>query len=783
MSTRVCVAVGFSVFSWIGMAQIGQAQSTLAIEEVVVTAERREESIQDVGVAVSALDASAIERLNARDIRDLQGVIPNLTLNEVGIGPSMSQVSIRGINSQDPEKSFDPAVGVFIDGVYLGSSAYNLLDTFDLEQMEVLRGPQGTLFGRNTTGGAINASRSRPTGELGMKASIITGSDGRRDLKGVFNTPLLENLALKVAAYDQTDDGLWDNPTSGGPTGERDRTSASAALLWEIMDDASVLLTYDYGKDDSELPPYVARGLAGPSPIPVRITQDLLPTSPASVIAAFPGDVWCGVYAAECNQPGSTSNGPHYQKSSLDALTLSSDFVVGDRYSATAILGWRDSSEEVYIDFDGTARDVFNVVRYQQYEQKSAEFRIASEYEGPFNFVAGAFWFESEYELRQAIKLDLRDTGAPVPPQLFFVKGNGDEDQHEAETYALFIQGDYDITERLTLTVGLRNSWDNRSIETQFYNSPLSPTNTAVQYEVTDGIPAGRVLTSSGGAQESWSEPTPKIALTWNVNDSVMAYGSFTRGYNAGGFSARAGTVADVTTAFDPEFVNAYEVGIKSDLLDGRLRVNVATFVNDYEDKQEEAIEPAPAPTFTSTTVRNVAGARIAGIEFEVSALLTQNFRIDANLGLMDAEYTDWDGVLSSAQYVSTPAQPRGTVLAADLSTLELRRAPEVTASLIPQFYFPIGAGEFEANVVLRYVDSHYTEIYNNARGKIPAQTLVDASISYTFGGAEGDRYVIKGFGRNLTDEQEFVSFTNSVVDFGTIQQPRQLGVELQVKL
>ncbi|MFM7119980.1 MAG: TonB-dependent receptor, partial [Gammaproteobacteria bacterium] len=326
MPLRVRRAMCICAFIWVSSVETAEASGTLAIEEVIVTAERREESVQDVGVAVSALDASSIERLNARDIRDLTGIIPNLTLNEVGIGPSMSQVSIRGINSQDPEKSFDPAVGVFIDGVYLGSSAYNLLDTFDLEQMEVLRGPQGTLFGRNTTGGAINATRSRPTGELGMKASIITGSDGRRDLKAVFNTPLLDSLALKIAAYDQTDDGLWDNSTSGGPTGQRDRTSASVALLWEPLDDASVLLTYDYGKDESELPPYVARGLAASSPIPVRITQAVPPTSPATVIAAFPADIWCGVYAAECNQSDSSSNGPHEQDSNLDALTLSGDF-------------------------------------------------------------------------------------------------------------------------------------------------------------------------------------------------------------------------------------------------------------------------------------------------------------------------------------------------------------------------------------------------------------------------------------------------------------------------
>jgi iron complex outermembrane receptor protein len=769
--------------SFIGLLALAQsvaAESSLAIEEVIVTAEKREASIQDVGLAVSALDLTAIERLNARDIRDLQGIIPNLTLNEVAIGPSMSQVSIRGVNSQDPEKSFDPAVGVFIDGVYLGSSAYNLLDTFDLERIEVLRGPQGTLFGRNTTGGAINAFRTKPTGELGMRAAAVMGNDGRRDLKAVFNTPITEELALKISGYDQTDDGWWENETAGGSEGARDRWNAALSLLWTPSDRAEVQLTYDHGQDDSDLVPYVPRGVAAVSPLPILVTDKDLPV-PADVRAGFAADRWCVVKGTTiCSRAESASNGPHFQNSEMDALTLNADIDLNETYTLATVVSWREHEEAVYIDFDGTADTVFDVVRFQDYEQTSAEIRLASNLEGPFNFIVGAFHFESEYGLKQAIKLDLANAGAPVPAGALYVNGNGDEDAHEATSQALFVQSDIDLTDTVTLTLGLRGSWDDREIATEFYGSTLAAT---AAYSVTDGIPAGRTLLSSGSNQQDWFELTPKAALNWAVSDQVMMYGSYTRGYNAGGFSARAGTVTTVTEPFDPEFINAYEIGVKSDLLDGRLRLNAAFFINDYDDKQEEAIEPAPAPTFTSTTVRNVAGARIAGVEFEVSALLTDYFRLDANLGLMDAEYTEWDGFLAPGQYVSNPAQPSNTLVEADLSTLELRRAPEVTASLIPQFFLPLGSGEIEANAIFRYVDNQFTEILNNARGEIEAQLLVDASISYTFGGDEGDRYVVKAFGRNLTDEQEFVSFTNSIVDFSTIQPPRQYGVEFQVNL
>lgn len=751
-----------------------------ALEEIVVTAERREASIQDVGIAVSALDMAAIERLNARDLRDLQGIVPNLTLNEVGIGPSMSQISIRGVNSQDPEKSFDPAVGVFVDGVYLASSAFNLLDTFDIERLEVLRGPQGTLFGRNTTGGALVAYRSRPTGELGFRGSVTAGEFGRRDLKGVFNVGLGEGLGLKIAAYDQEDNGLWDNDTPGGPEGARDRWNVSTSLLWEF-DRGELQLTYDHAEDDSELPPYVANGVAAPDLLTdVRITEPTLPV-PATVTPAFGPDIWCGIAgSAVCANRQTASNGPHFQDSELDALTLTGEFELGDQYTLKAIGGWRDHEEEVFIDFDGTAGTVFDVARLQQAESKSLEVTLASSYDGRFNFIAGAFWFEHEYDLQQAIKLDLANVGVPVPPGVLFANGNGDEDSHESRSTALFAQADIDLTETLTLTLGLRGTWDEREITTEFFDSPLPPT---ADYQVTDGIPAGRPLTDSGSNDDDWFELTPKIALNWRPSDALMVYGSYTRGYNSGGFSARAGTVATVTEAFDPEFINAFEVGFKSDLMDGRLRFNGAAFYNDYDDKQEEAIEPAPPPTFTSTTVRNVASARIMGLEFELSALFNQFFRLDANLGLMDAEYSDWDGFIGSGQFVSTPPQPGGTVLRADLSDLELRRAPDVTASLIPQLNVPVGNGEVEASAVFRYVGDQYTEIFNSDRGKIDAQLQIDASVAYRFGGPEGNRYEVRFFGRNLTDQDEFISFTNSIVDFSTLQQPRRLGVELIVTL
>jgi iron complex outermembrane receptor protein len=773
---------GVSLFAISAGGAWAQAQppgetSAIELREIVVTAQRREEQIQDVPLAVTAVDEVAIERLNARDIRDLTATVPNLVLSEVSIGPSMSQVSLRGVNSQDPEKSFDPAVGVFVDGVYLGTSAFNLLDAFDLQRIEILRGPQGTLFGRNTTGGAINAFRSQPTGEFGGKARVIVGTAERVDLQGLINFPIVKDvLAGKLSIVRQTDDGIYEN-RAGGSQGARDRWAATAAVRYTPNDRFDATLIYDHAKDDSDLTPYSPRNVAFFSPIPVQITQTTFPT-PAVVRPGFGPDLFCLTAGGRCTEIVSSITDPHFQDSSLDALTLNASYELSDAFTLDAVLGWRQSEEEVYIDFDGTDLTVFNARREQEYEQRSAELRLTSNLEGPLNFVAGIFHFESEYTLKQAIKLDLRMIGATPALGLGYLNGSGDEDAHEASTTAVFVQGDYEITPNLTLTLGGRYTWDEKSIFTSFKGPARAPT---AAYSILEGV-LPRPTTSSGGASVQFEEFTPKVALNWKPTEDLLLYASYSKGFNAGGFSARAGTVFDVTTPFQPEFINAYEAGFKSDLFDRRVRLNTAVFLNDYQDKQEEVIQPGPPPTATSTTVRNAANARIFGVEIEATALITEQFQVDAAFGYMDAQYEEFPGNISSSQFVSTPPQPANTLLAADLSNLRLRRTPEFTGSIQPTFTAPVSFGTLVLTGNVRYTDVQYSEIFNNFRGKIPSNVIFDASVSLEFGGPDQDTLRLTLFGKNLSDEQFFTSFTNSLVDFGTRSPPRTWGLELQAR-
>ncbi|MFN7174963.1 MAG: TonB-dependent receptor, partial [Thermaurantiacus tibetensis] len=559
--------------------------------------------------------------------------------------------------------------------------------------------------------------------------------------------------------------------------GAKDRWGLSGTVMLRAGP-GELRVTWDHFRDESELTPYFPRGISTIDPLPYRLTGT--PPVPATVTPAFGPDLLClrGTPALDCDNPAdrrSRVTDPHFQNSRLNALTVNADLELSDRFTLETVFGWRHSTEDVYIDFDGTQRTAFNVFRTQDFEQMSAEARIVSSLSGPVQFVAGVFWFNSQYSLRQAIKLDLALAGVPAPLGVLYANGSGDEDFHRAGTTALYAQGDWNITPTLTLTLGGRASWDRKQISTFFYGAALPPT---APYSILDGIIAGRPLTSSGSARADWFEFTPRAALNWKPADGILLYASYSRGYNAGGFSARAGTVRDVTTPFDPEFVNAYEVGAKADVLDGRLRVNGALFWNDYKDKQEEAIEPAPPPSFTSTTVRNVASARLRGFELEANALLADWFRLDGSLGYLDARYRSFPTFAGSGQWVSVPPQPAGTLIAADFSPLALRRAPKWTGSLSPTFFRSLGRADLSVNGLIRHTSAQFSEILNSQRGRIPPVWLYDAAATISFGGPDNNRYRVIAFGRNLSNARPIASFTNAPVDFSTITAGRIWGLE-----
>lgn len=781
--------------------------------DIIVTAQRRAERLGDVPLSVSVLESSAIADLNARDTRDLSGIVPNLNMSSLNLGPGLAQISIRGVSSQDPEKSFDPAVGVFLDGVYLGTSAANLLDTFDLKRIEVLRGPQGTLFGRNTTGGAIVVERTQPTLAFGAAGRAIFGSANRRDLNAVLNLPLIAGSAgLKLTGARQRDSGVYDNDVPGGPTGARSFDAVSAALRVASGAEFDLTLTYDRNRDRSELPPYLPAYAA--NPVQARILP--LPGQPDFRFEQ-PPDRLCVRFGRCFGRDfgrNARSNGPHRYRSSLDAVTLNATAAVED-LTLTLISGWRDAPEAVLVDFDALAETIFHVRRNQSYRQWSHEVRLASPADRRMSFVAGLYAFESRYTLDQfgtidaatlpAVSLPLEQGPlAPLVRELgrSFVNGSGQSTRHRSRTLAAFFQGDlrFGAGERWKLTLGARVGHDRKAITQIIYGAAPNPPGSIFATQPLDLIgsatpPDGRPVTGNLSDAAGWTRIAPRAALAWSASPTLLVYGSIARGYNAGGYSGRAGTALDATTPFAPETVDAVEAGLKASWPAARVNLYAALFLNRYRNKQEEVSEPLDVSPFTSLTVRNAADAEIYGVETELSAELSSRFRLEASAGWLHARYTRFEAGVAPANVTPLLAPgPNGrpVVARADFSGLRLRRAPSLTASLRPVASFPLGSNMLRLNGTARYIGRMEAEFTNDPRGSIPPQLLVDAAARLEVSSVAGGRLIVGAFAKNLTNRRVQVGFARagasrfgfapegqSWLAFAGVNEPRTFGVEI----
>ena len=399
--------------------------SANVLEEVVVTARKREESLQEVPQAVSVLTTRDIN-VTFTDIRDAEFAAPNLII-ESG-NANTSSMSIRGVSLSDLEKSFDPAVGVMIDDVYLGSTTAGLLSTFDLERIEILRGPQGTLQGKNTTGGVVKLVRTKPTGELGGKVSVAAGSDDLVEVKGMLNFPIVKDQrAGKVSYYSKDGGGYMKNLTLGGTDGDADFTSFTASLLWSPTDTFEAQYSYTRDDDSADAFPFV-----NSSP------------DDSSICKNFGG---CDSSVSSARAHESPEDMPASFEVDLHILRL--DWDMGN-HQLTAITGYRDLDEEIRLDYDAAVPRMFLSDRPATDETLSQEIRIASNWSEKFEYVAGVFYWDREYTLAQTthqlFQLDFYESGDTQFSRTL----------QETDSWSVFFQTDVHLTEKLTLIAGAR---------------------------------------------------------------------------------------------------------------------------------------------------------------------------------------------------------------------------------------------------------------------------------------------------------------------------------------
>jgi iron complex outermembrane receptor protein len=732
------MAIGLATAVGLVAPATAVAQGASVIEEITVTARKREENLQDVAMSVSAMGQQEIEANFATDLRDLVYISPNTLLDDTNQGPGgVAAAYIRGIGVSEVEKNFDPAVGVVVDGIFRGTMTGSITRAIDLERAEVLRGPQGTLFGRNTIGGVINLQRSKPTMNLGGKVRAGYGDYERAVLDGIVNFGNGESFGVKLSgAYHEQGEGYYTNVNTGRKDGQYEYTAGGVNLLWAPTDGLELEWTSQIERTDQDSNQLLNNGQPGQvfcdgfgwcSPdTKTPVSGDRL-----AVLQTYDGYTWP---FGEADSPDFEHNGLSPYDSSFDADThqLEVRWDINEDYRIDYIGGYWETEEKVITDWDGVTDLLFHTDRPAEYEQLTNELRLTYDAGGRLAYTVGAYVWDSEYEIR------LLSWIAGGPGLFLELPQTTNQD---SDSYALFFEGDYRFGEQWTVTLGGRWTEDEKTSQQ-----------------------AGVVNTS---AKADWSEFTPKAALKFQINDASMVYGLYSRGYRAGGFNGRVDSLETATVPYDPETVDNFELGYRSEWLERRLIFNATAFYMDYKDKQEEIQQPsATSGTGQVTRVVNAATATISGAEFELNWLATEGLMIRTNLGLLDAEYDDFIVDLG------TPGNPMPT----DFSSLEFRRAPEITFSLSGDYDWQIGPGSALLHAGLRYLDEHEVDFANKPELHNDSQTLVDVSATYNL-----NSWYASVYGRNLTDEDGYqIGFdVAGLWSYAATRPPRTWGVEV----
>ena len=729
------------------------AQSELALEEVIVTATRRDESLQDVAVSVSAIDAE-LGQANVRRLDDLQTFSPNLYIRRSpGIGSGAS-ITIRGIGTQDSDKSLDPAIGVMMDGVFLGTSSGVLMQNFDVQRIEVLRGPQGTLFGKNTTGGLINIIRGDVTMEWGGDFIVTLDEHGREDIKGVVNVPIVDDkFGVKLFGAQVKSDGFVYNTTLEEDVGGDDVQNYGFAAKWQPTDNFDIKLHYEKTKDESDQGAYVNRNV-GTDNTCVFFGQCVTTTTDS--------------------EDQNSSNTRNFSDNDYDTTILTANYDFGNMV-LTYIGAKREMDEQNMQAFDASPADFLDMNYFNLWDQESHELRLTTNFDGPFNFVAGLYSFEVDYtqfwdvsHLHWTYNAIL---GFPLFPDVTgptSVKSQGQRQQ--TDSFAAFASADWAISERWTLTFGGRYTKEEKD---------FSGDNGSIGYDPAAGEP--RPFDHTTWEKEAeWSEFTPSAALRFNMTDNTMLWASYAEGFKSGGFFGRQANFNNIDVTFEPESVRNVEFGFKSTLLDGAMTLNAAYFFNDYEDKQESVLVPRGLAD-VATIVRNAATEEISGIEVDLSWQISERWFLRANYGYLDAKYDDFFADIDGGA-VPEPE---------DLTYLRPRNTPENTFGINTTYTLPIGSGTLQGVLAYRYRDSIQVDLVSQVPTKIPSPADsggigamgsiydVSAQLSYMF---SDDRYRVTVYGKNLTDERELFNQTiGGIATRGYWNDPRTIGVEFAV--
>ena len=583
-----------------------EASEESFIEEVIVTAQRREQKLQEVPMAISAFSGEELAQLQADNLDTLQGAVPNLNLVQGRGSNSSVNAYIRGVGQPDALQTFDPAVGIYLDDVYMSRIQGALFKLYDIERIEVLRGPQGTLYGKNTPGGAIRLITRTPGDQFEAQAGVLLGNYGRWQVKGYMSGPLSENFALGLSVLHDERDGFVTDPTDGMEYNNEDTTVARLKGFWDISDHFNMTFALDYTKEDVRL-------TLGRSEVLLYSLNYSADFSEISIVPRSPpptGEWNFETVTSMTDRPWQKTD--HYG----GYITLQWD--VNENATMKSITAYRELETSSYIDIDATELELGDVFVGLDQNQFSQEFQLLGNIGGDVNWVAGLYYLNEEVPSHQEAYADdfLQYVGNPIS----FLRTI--DDDLETTSFAVFGQIDWLFAENWNLGIGLRWTTEEKDYfrTTSTFSDLLGVADPA--FEFTDS--------------DSWDDWTPTITLDWQMNDAVRWYGRLAKGFKSGGFNGRANSAADVST-FDPETVWTAELGAKTVMAGGRLIANYALFYSKYDDFQAR-VSVGEGIDFRFP-VLNAAELDIRGAEAELTWFPVDPLALFTQIGYLKSEY------------------------------------------------------------------------------------------------------------------------------------------------
>jgi iron complex outermembrane receptor protein len=706
------------------------------LEEIVVTARKREESLQDTPISITAFTASALEDRGIGDIEQIGEFTPNLVFDRaasIGGSGSTAVIYIRGLGQDSGLPTIDQAVGLYVDGVYMARAVGSVVDLVDIERVEVLRGPQGTLFGRNTIGGAISITTQRPDQDFHGYVVGSVGDDERRDVRVSFNAPITSELAASFTVSSNQRDGYVIR-ADGADMGDTDATAARVAALWTPSNDFDLYFAADYSRRRENGAPFVLNevtllGTNGPT---FGMFHNAF-VAPVGVCAP-PFDLTLTDPNCYSNQwiaaSGETDFGTLPARDDLDlwGASLSAEWRLGN-ITLRSITSYRDTESAFSLDQDHSPLTIAHVVTDFEHNQFTQELQLLGEaFGGRLNYIVGAYYFQEEGALFERV------TFAPVD---FISGGSVDND-----SLAFFTQATLDITDRLSLTAGVRYTEDTKR---------FTPDTYVVSSGI--GIPPGTPILPSDEAVVEVEEITPMVNLAYDWSQDFMTYITYSEGFRGGGFTQRVFPPNSTVPSFDPEFVEVWEAGFKWVALDNRLRLNAAVFDNQYSDLQFVTQDTTVGPT-----VRNAGAAEVRGGELELTWLATEALQFDVGVGYLDAQVTEVD----PATLVSPGAS--------------LVRAPEWSTSAGVSYEFNLGElGTLTPRLDWVYRSDTYYEARNRPQSLQPSYDLINVGLTYE--SVSGD-WAASLIGKNLTDERVLQSVYTDQRDLGLTEAMYGRGEE-----